>query len=167
MDRLALPQQDVERDEGRGRLGRELADPRLRGMEAVLHRVEVEVALALDDDLAVERGVRREQLAEWPQLGEVAQQRTSVAAPQRELAVVVLEHAAEAVPLRLVLPLRAGRYLLDQLRLLRREGNVRSGDSGTDVTASQRRHGSGGRDDADPDQTRDAAQFTSPDIGVP
>ena len=38
------------------------------------------------------------------QLREVAQQRPPVARPERELAAVVLEHAAEAVPLRLVLP---------------------------------------------------------------
>ena len=60
--------------------------------------------VAADHDLAVERGVGRQQIAERAQLGEVAQQRPAVAAPERELAAVVLEHAAEAVPLRLVLP---------------------------------------------------------------
>src|SRR5688572_24691986 len=135
VDRLALPQENVERDERRGRLGRELSDARLRGMQSVLHRVEVETALPLDDDLAVERGVRRQQLAEDPKLREIAKQRATVAAPQRELAVVVLEYAAEAVPLRLVLPLRSGRDLLDQLRLLRREGHVRTG------SVRHRRHG--------------------------
>ena len=135
---LALPQQHVERDERRGCLRGELAYTRLRGMKAVLHRVEVEASFPLDDDLAVERGVRGQQLAEGPQLREVAQQRTAVAAPERELAVVVLEHTAEAVPLRLVLPLRAGRYLLDQLRLLRRERDVRA------RRLRHRRHASGG-----------------------
>ena len=58
------------------------------------------------------------------QLGEVAQQRPLVAAPERELAAVVLEHAAEAVPLRLVLPAVAVGQLADELGLHRREGDV-------------------------------------------
>ena len=49
--------------------------------------------------------------------------------PERELAAVVLEHAAEAVPLRLVLPAVAGRELADELRLHRRERDVRPGHS--------------------------------------
>ena len=108
-------------------LGRELADAALGRMEAHLHRVEVERAVARDHDLAVERRVRRHQLAERPQLGEVAQQRPAVARPERELAAVVLEHAAEAVPLRLVPPAAAGRKLRDELRLHRRERDVRPG----------------------------------------
>ena len=44
------------------------------------------------------------QVAERAQLGEVAQQRPLVPRPERELAAVVLEHAAEAVPFRLELP---------------------------------------------------------------
>ena len=124
---LALPEQQVEGDEGGRDLGRELADAALGRVEAHLHRVEVERAAAGDHDLAVERGVRRHQLAERPQLGEVAEQRPAVARPQRELAAVVLEHAAEAVPLRLVPPAAAGRKLGDELGLHRREGDVRAG----------------------------------------
>ena len=104
-----------------------LADAALGRMQPRLHRVEVEHAVARDHDLAVERGVGREQLAERRQLGEVAQERAAVARPERELAAVVLEHAAEPVPLRLVLPALAGGELADELRLHRREGDVRAG----------------------------------------
>ena len=74
-------------------------------METHLHRVEVEDAVALDDDLAVERRERRQELVERPQLREVAQERPRVARPEAQLAGSVLEQPAEAVPLRLVLPL--------------------------------------------------------------
>jgi hypothetical protein len=47
-------------------------------VEPHLHRVEVQNALARDHDLAVERGVWREQLAERTQLGEVPQERALV-----------------------------------------------------------------------------------------
>src|SRR6185437_11084617 len=60
---LPLPDQEVERDEGRGNLSRELADAALGRVEAHLHRIEVEPALAGDHDLAVERRVRRHELA--------------------------------------------------------------------------------------------------------
>src|SRR5437588_2280016 len=93
-------------------------------MEARLHRVEVELAAARDDDLAVEGRMRRQRLAELPQLGEVAEERPAVARPERELAAVVLEHAAEAVPLRLVTPIALARQLGDELRLHRRERDV-------------------------------------------
>ena len=125
--RLAVPEQQVEGDEDRRDLGGEPADAALGRVQPHLHRVEVEHAVARDHDLAVERGVGREQLAERPQLGEVAQQRPLVARPERELAAVVLEHAAEAVPLRLVLPALAGGQLADELGLHRREGDVRAG----------------------------------------
>ena len=68
----------------------------------------------------------REQVAERAELGEVPQQRPLVPPPQRELAAVVLEHAAEAVPLRLVLPV-AVRELADELGLHRRERHVLAG----------------------------------------
>ena len=96
------------------------------GMEPHLHRVEVERAVAHDHDLAVERRARRQQLAERPQLREVAQQRPLVPRPERELALQVLEHAAEAVPLRLVRPAVALGKLADELGLHRRERQVRT-----------------------------------------
>jgi hypothetical protein len=85
-----------------------------------------EAAAALDHDLAVERRVGREEIAERPELREVAQQRPAVAAPEGELAAVVLQNPAEAVPLRLVLPVAVGQ-LADQLGLHRGEGDVLSG----------------------------------------
>src|SRR5207247_4988852 len=50
---------------------------------------------------------------------------------------VVLEHAAEAVPLRLVLPV-ANRELLDELRFHRREGNVATGHGASKLAAMRR-----------------------------
>ena len=134
---LALPEQDVEGDELRRDLGRELADPALGRVEPELHRVEVELPLLRDHDLAVERGVGREQLPERLELREVAEQRPLVARPERKLAAVVLEHAAEPVPLRLVLPV-AGRELLDELGLHRRKRDVLAGHAGTKLAAMRR-----------------------------
>src|SRR5438445_7834552 len=96
-------------------------------MQAHLHRVEVELPLALDHDLAVERGMRRQEVSERAQLREVPEKRSSVAAPERQLTAVVLEHSAESVSLRLVLPALARRQRLDEERLHRREGDVRTG----------------------------------------
>src|SRR5689334_16421233 len=92
-------------------------------MEPQLELVELELAVARDDDLAVERRLRRQERADLLELGEVAQQRPPVARPEPQPPAQVLEHPAEAVPLRLVLPL-AGRQLLDELGLHRREGEV-------------------------------------------
>ena len=94
------------------------------GMQPRLHQLEVEDAVPRDHDLAVQGGVWRKQVAERPQLREVAEQRALLPRPERELAAVVLEHAAEPVPLRLVLPAVAFRQLGDELRLHRREGDV-------------------------------------------
>src|SRR3989442_3009671 len=118
---LAAPEEDVERDVGGRRLRGELADPRLRGVQAHLHRVEVESPAELDDDLSVERRVRWKQRSQRAELGEIAEERTAVAAPQGELAAVVLQHAAEAIPLRLVLPAVSCGQLFDELCLHRRE----------------------------------------------
>src|SRR3954451_9295087 len=126
VDRLALPEQEVERDERRGDLGRELAHPALGRVEAHLHRVEVELALPGDDDLPVEGRVRRQQFADLPKLREVAKQRAAVPRPQGQLAAVVLQDPPEPVPLRLVAPTALLRHVGDELGLHGREGNVRS-----------------------------------------
>src|SRR5438876_6047609 len=121
VDRLALPAQDVERDELGRDLGRELADPALSGMQTELHRIEVEDAVALDHYLAVQRRIGGQQLADLAELREVAKKRPRVPAPDGELALQVLHHPAKPVPLRLVLPV-AFRELRDELGLHRREG---------------------------------------------
>src|SRR2546430_11494732 len=95
-------------------------------MQAHLHRVEVELALTLDHDLAVERGVGWQEVSERTQLREIAEQRSSVAAPERQLTAVALEHSAESVPLRLVLPALAHRQRLDEERLHRRKTDARA-----------------------------------------
>src|SRR5947208_9989715 len=93
-------------------------------MQAHLHRVEFEPAVELDDDLAIERRVRRHEIAKISELREIAKQRPLVAAPERELAAIVFEHAAKAVPLRLVLPALAFGERLHELCLHRRERDV-------------------------------------------
>ena len=60
VDRLAVPEQQVEDDEVGRDLRRQLAHARLRRVQPHLHRVEVEDAVACDHDLAVERGVGRQ-----------------------------------------------------------------------------------------------------------
>ena len=101
----------------------ELSHAALGRVQPHLHGVEVEHALALDHDLAVERGLRRQELRERLELGEVAEQRPRVSRPEPKVAAGILEQAAEAVPLRLVLPLLPLRELADELRLHRREGD--------------------------------------------
>src|SRR5207248_4755389 len=95
---LLVPEEEVERDERRRNLRRQLAHAALRRMEPHLHGVEVERAAAGDDDLAVERRMGWEQIAERTQFREVAEKRTPVSRPERQLAAVVLEHAPESVP---------------------------------------------------------------------
>jgi hypothetical protein len=51
-------------------------------MQSRLHRVEVEDAVPLDDDLAVERRLWREELLQRTQLREVAQERPRVPRPE-------------------------------------------------------------------------------------
>ena len=121
----ALPDENVERDEPRRDLRRELVHAALGRMEPRLHRVEVEDAVPLDDDLAVERGERWEELLERPELREVAKEWPRVPRPQPQVAGAVLEEASEAVPLRLVLPLVALGQVADELGLHRRERDRR------------------------------------------
>jgi hypothetical protein len=123
---LARPEEAVEGDVARGHLGRQAADPALGRVQAQLQGVEVEPPLALEDDLAVERRARRKERADLLQLGEVAKERSSVPAPDREPSAQILDHSAEAVPLRLVLPVALGQ-LRDELSLHRREGKIGTG----------------------------------------
>ena len=118
-----VPDEHVEGDEARRDLRGQLANPALRRVEPRLHRVEVEDAVADDHDLAVEARAGREQLAERHELGEVAEERPRVPRPEAKLAGGVLEEAAEAVPLRLVLPLVAVRELTHELGFHRGERN--------------------------------------------
>src|SRR6185503_18083100 len=60
VDGLALPDEQVEGDVFRGNLCREPPDPALRRVEPQLQRVEVELPLLLDDDLAVQRRLGRQ-----------------------------------------------------------------------------------------------------------
>ena len=112
-----VPDEHVEGDEARRDLRGQLAHPALRRVQARLHRVEVEDAVTSDHDLAVDRGARRQDVAERRQLREVAQERPRVPRPEPQIAGRVLEQAAKPVPLRLVLPLVPLRELADELGL--------------------------------------------------
>ena len=127
VDLLAVPEEDVEADVLRRNLAGEPLDAAVGGVEPHLKRVEVEPAVPLDHDLTVDSGPGRHAVAERTQLGEVTQQRAGIAAPEAELAVEVLEDAAEPVPLRLVPPAIARRQSVDELGLHRGERHVRSG----------------------------------------
>src|SRR5205814_8480873 len=81
---------------------------------------ELEPAVELDDDLAVQRRVGWQEIAELSQLRKISKQRPLVSTPERELSAVVLEHAAKAVPFRLVLPALALGELFHELRFHRR-----------------------------------------------
>ena len=100
--RLAAGAEQVERDEARRRLLRELRDSRRGGMDALLQRVEVEPARRHDDDLAVEHAALRQRVVQrLLELGEVAVQRLAVAALQQRLLAGAKDDRPEAVPLRL------------------------------------------------------------------
>ena len=106
-------------------------------MEPHLHRIEVEDAVALDDDLAVERRQRREQLLERPQLREVAKQGTCVARPEPQLArSAVLEQAAE--------PSHFGSYCHSSPSGSSRTSSASIGGNGIDMQVGGRSTGSRG-----------------------
>jgi hypothetical protein len=127
VDGLTVPEQEVERDEVGRDLSGELAHPAFGRVESHLQGVELEPPVAVDHDLAVERRVGRHQITEPAELGEVAQKGPSVPAPEGELTAVVLEHAAESVPFRLVLEPVVARHLANQFGLHGWERNVRPG----------------------------------------
>ena len=120
--------EEVERDEARWRLGRQLRHPAGSRVDAHLQEIEVETLLGGDHDLAVEHrapGERVPQLLD--ELGEVPVERALVAAAELDLVAVAEHDAPEAVPLRLVEHPVGGRELADELREHRRH---RWGDRG-------------------------------------
>jgi hypothetical protein len=132
--RLVADREQVEGDEGRRRLLGQQVDPRLRRVDALQQRLEVQPVAVGDDDLAVDhapRGQRR--LHRLDHLGEVAGQRALVAAAQLHLVAVPEDDAPEAVPLRLVVHVLGRGHLrhgLGQHRLHRRQqGQVHAGQS--------------------------------------
>jgi hypothetical protein len=132
--RLVADREQVEGDEGRRRLLGEQPDARLRRVDALQQRLEVQPVALGDDDLAVDHaalGQRR--LDRLDHLGEVAGERALVAAAQLHLVAVPEDDAPEAVPLRLVVHGLGGGHLgdgLGQHRLHRRQqGQVHAGQS--------------------------------------
>jgi hypothetical protein len=100
--RLAAGAEQVERDEARRRLLRELCDARRRGVDALLQRVEVEPVRRHDHDLTVEHAALGQRVVQRPlELGEVAIQRLQVAALQQRLLGTAKDDRPEAIPFRL------------------------------------------------------------------
>ena len=115
---------DIEGDERRGRLFRQLRHARRRGMQSQLQGVEVEAARRGDDDLAVDDAVVREDSRQQRvvQLGKVPIERPQVAALDEHLAAAAKDDGAKAVPLRLVEERAAGRQRVGELREHRLDG---------------------------------------------
>ena len=86
-DVAAIDREQIERDERRRRLLRQLRDARRRRMQPHLQRVEVEAARRRDHDLAVDdAAVRQAGEQRVVQLGKVAIERPQVAALDEQLA---------------------------------------------------------------------------------
>jgi hypothetical protein len=117
--------QQVEDDEHRRPLSSEPLDPARGGMDALEQVVEGEAPVHRHHDLAVEHeGARGERAQMLDHLREVAGERLPALGLQLDPLSIAEGQAAEAVPLGLVLPARAGWYLLDEPRLHRRVGRA-------------------------------------------
>src|SRR2546421_3651814 len=113
--------EEIERDEARRGLGRQLRHPAGGRVDTHLQEIEVETLLGGDHDLAVEHRALGERAAQLlDELGEVPVERALVAAAELDLVAVAEHDAAEAVPLRLVEHPVAGRELADELGQHRR-----------------------------------------------
>ena len=120
---LAVHGQHVERDKRRGRLLRQLRDPRRRRMQPQLQGIEVEAARRGDDDLAVDDTVVREiRQQRVVQLGKVPIERPQVAALDEHVAAAAKHDRAKAVPLRLVEERAAGWQRVGELGEHRLDG---------------------------------------------
>jgi hypothetical protein len=94
-------------------------------MNALKQRVERKRAITRDHDLAVEDERLCLELADRvDQFGIVAGERLPRFRLQLDLVAVAKCQAAKAVPLRLVLPLLAGRDVVDRQRFHRRQGGM-------------------------------------------
>ena len=108
--------QQVPRHQRRRRPRREHGDPRRRGVDAELQRLELQAVGAGDHQLAVNDAALRELLQQrLDQLGEVAVQRFQVAALQQQIGAVAEHQGTKAVPLGLEQPVLAGRQRGDAL----------------------------------------------------
>ena len=99
----AVGGEQIERDELRRRLLRELGDARRGRMQPELQRVEVEAARRRDHDLAVEHAAGRQRVEKrGVQLGKVAIERLEIAALDEHVGAAAKDDRAKSVPLRLV-----------------------------------------------------------------
>ena len=95
--------EQVERDEGRGRVFGEHPHPRIGRVDALLQRLEVQAVVGGDDDLTVDHTpLRQLGLGRRDQFGKVAGHRPLVAAAQLDLIGVAEADGPEPVPFRLI-----------------------------------------------------------------
>src|SRR5688572_10573836 len=121
-ERLAgLVGEEVEHDQRRRALDGELANAAGGGVDALEQVVERQPAVEGDHDLAVEDEALRAQACErLDELGEVSRQRLPLLRHQLDARAVAEDEAAEAVPLRFVLPAGVIGNLGDGERVHRR-----------------------------------------------
>src|SRR5262245_44091201 len=111
-------------------------------MDSLQQRVEGERAVGGNDDLAIEDKHRDGDLERGlHKLGKITRQRLSRLRLQLDLVAVAEQEAAEAVPLRLILPVRSGRDFVDRARFHRREGEPQRKSHGCHHWRSPRIHG--------------------------
>jgi hypothetical protein len=121
---LVAEREQIPRDVARGVLGGEHLHARCGGVDAQEHRLEVELAVVRDHDLAVEDAAIGQALAQRDlELGEVAAERLEIAALDVDVVAGLVDERAEAVPLGFEQPAVAvgdSRRELRQHRLERR-----------------------------------------------
>ena len=111
-------QQHVEHDEASGRGSGELSNAAFRRMEAHLQGLEREVTVDFDHQLAVDdKSLGRNLGQQGENFGKVASERFAGFRMKRDFLAIFEREAAEAIPLRFVLPAIALRQRLGGARL--------------------------------------------------
>src|ERR1700738_4272359 len=101
--------EQIEEDDGCGRLAGEELDARGGWMDAELQGVEVEAAVAGDDEFAIEDAMRGQLVAQRREdFRKVAIERFFLAALQQDLVAIAENEHAKAVPLGLEDPFTGG-----------------------------------------------------------
>ena len=117
--------EEIEEDEGGGRLLREQFDARCGGMDAELKGVEVEFSVVGNDEFAVEDALFRKLIANRAEhLGEVAVEGLFVAALEQNFVAIAKDEDAEAIPFGLIDPVAFRRDGVDALGEHGKNGRV-------------------------------------------
>ena len=112
--------QQIERDKEAGRLSRQPLDATRSRMDSLKQSIERQVVFDRDHQLPVEQKAAFRQCdCGACNFGEISGEVLTGFRSQLGAPAVAIENTAEAVPLRLVLPSVAGRYLIDRSSLHR------------------------------------------------